>query len=110
MPKKNLSTAQKKAKFRKNLRNYIGFSIFFIALNAFGGSRHFWAIYPILGWGIGVLIEYFALYGPLKDPETEGEVEEFDLERNRPPAHRNQPPTELRELDGGKGYREEDLV
>lgn len=108
MSKRNLSTAQKEAKFRKNFRSYLGFTIFFLALNIFGGSNHFWAIYPILGWGIGIAIEASSLYGPLKDPYVEKEYEEFDLDRNRPTNRSRR--AEPLERDNGRGYREEDLV
>lgn len=109
MAKKNLSTSQKKIKFRKTLRSYLGFSIFFIVLNIFGGSNHFWAIYPIMGWGIGVIFEYSSLYGPLKDPYVEEEYEEFDLNRDRP-NRRDRRRAEPLMHDNGRGYREEDMV
>lgn len=109
MAKKNRSTAQKKTKFRKGFRTYLIFVAFFLGLNIFSGSNHFWAIYPILGWGIGVAIEYFSLYGPLKDPHVEEDYEEFDLDRDRP-ASRGRRRAEPLIRENGRGYREEDLV
>ncbi|MEM9836581.1 MAG: 2TM domain-containing protein [Bacteroidota bacterium] len=97
----DLPTADKKREFIRHFRTYLVMSIFFVVLNVIGGSGHFWAIYPILGWGIGVLMQYLSLYGPLADEETE---EEFDLDYRRPEK------MDLKELDPQRGYRDEDLV
>lgn len=53
----------KEAKFKKRLAVYIVFSVFFVVLNLFtiylGNGGYFWAIYPILGWGISIAIQFF---------------------------------------------------
>jgi hypothetical protein len=108
MAKKNISTAKRKAKFRKNFRAYLGFTAFFLLLNIFSSTDTFWAIYPILGWGVGVAIEYSSLYGPLKDSHIEDDYEEFDLDQEQPTNRRRR--AEPLERDIGRGYREEDLV
>jgi len=99
----HLTIPERKAKFLKHFRTYLVMSLFFILLNAFGGSDHFWAIYPILGWGIGVLMEYTSLYGPLRDKEDD-HYEEFDL--NDRPADR----VELKDLERRPLYQDKDLV
>lgn len=103
--KQPLSPPERKRKFLRNLRVYLAMSIFFVLLNLFGGSDHFWAIYPILGWGLGILMEGLAAYGPLRERENEypSDDEYFDLDRNRPDKRSNPEPL-------SRNYREEDLI
>jgi hypothetical protein len=92
--------------------------LFFIALNIFGGSRQFWAIWPILGWGIGVAMQGLSLYGPLADPEdAHPEDRNTDREFFGPlpditdeEVRRRKDEIELRELESRRPYRDEDLV
>jgi hypothetical protein len=49
--------------FYSNFGSWIVFSIFFIFLNVFTSSGFFWAIFPILGWGIGVAFQAFDVFG-----------------------------------------------
>lgn len=49
--------------FYSHLASYLVMSIFFVLLNMFSDSGHFWAIYPILGWGIGVAFHAFSVFG-----------------------------------------------
>lgn len=107
---------EKKIDFKRHLRTYLVMSLFFIALNAFGNSYQFWAIWPILGWGIGVAMQGLSLYGPLADPEdihpVEGEfsgplpeITDEDVRRRR-----ERDRMELKELEDNRPYRDEDLV
>lgn len=117
------TVAEKKADFRSHLRTYLVMSVFFVLLNYFGGSRHFWAIWPIMGWGIGVALQGLSLYGPLADkhnpnagrthqdtdddfagPLPDVVVTDEDLRRRREAR-------ELRELnEDTRPYGEDDLV
>jgi hypothetical protein len=108
---------EKKIDFKRHFRTYLVMSFFFIALNLFGNSYNFWAIWPILGWGIGVAMQGLSLYGPLADPDdihpedkqfsgplpdiTDEEVRRRREERDR---------IELKELQDNRPYRDEDLV
>ena len=108
---------EKKIDFKRHFRTYLVMSFFFIALNVFGNSYNFWAIWPILGWGIGVAMQGLSLYGPLADPDdihpedkqfsgplpdiTDEEVRHRREERDR---------IELKELQDNRPYRDEDLV
>ncbi len=40
--------------FYSHLTIYLIFVPIFIAINYFGGSNFPWAIFPIVGWGIGI--------------------------------------------------------
>ncbi len=100
--------AKRKLRFFKHLRTYLAMSIFFVLLNIVGGSNHFWAIYPILGWGLGVGMEYLSLFGPLKDNDDSLQdaldydpldLDSFPSKTKESPPAPNQP-----------SYREEDLI
>jgi hypothetical protein len=91
-------------------------SAFFITLNALGGSNNFWAIWPILGWGIGVALQGLSLYGPLADPEDvhPADEEEFsgplpEVEVTDEDLRRRRDALELKELER-RPFRDEDLV
>ncbi|MCX8212527.1 MAG: 2TM domain-containing protein [Lewinella sp.] len=109
---------EKKLDFRRHFRTYLVMGLFFIALNIFGGSRQFWAIWPILGWGIGVAMQGLSLYGPLADPEdAHPEDQNTDQEFFGPlpditdeEVRRRKDEIELRELESRRPYRDEDLV
>lgn len=38
------------------LRTYLVFMAFFTVLWAVGGGGHFWPVWPMLGWGMGLVI------------------------------------------------------
>ncbi len=111
---------EKKLDFRRHFRTYLVMSVFFVGLNLFGGSHNFWAIWPILGWGIGVAMQGLSLYGPLADPEDAhpvGQHDGRDGEFSGPlpditdeEIRRHKDKMELRELDERRPYRDEDLV
>ncbi len=73
-------------RFYSHFTAWIIFSIFFVFLNITTGGPEFWAIFPIMGWGIGVLfhaISVFGLPGLGKDWEErliEREMERIDRE------------------------------
>jgi len=102
---------EKQIDFKRHFRTYLVMSGFFIALNILTDGGSFWAVWPILGWGIGVAMQGLSLYGPLADPEdVHPKEEEKAGEFSGPlPDLRERPePLEMRELD--RPYREEDLV
>ncbi len=111
MSKKNRAYEQKTLRekqidFRRHLRTYLIMCAFFLLLNMITYVGIVWAIWPILGWGIGITMQALSLYGPLADPEdahpreNEGKVPLPDLEERM----------ELRELEARRPYRDEDLV
>jgi hypothetical protein len=110
------SLRQKQIDFKRHLRTYLVMSAFFITLNALGGSNNFWAIWPILGWGIGVALQGLSLYGPLADPEDvhPADEEEFsgplpEVEVTDEDLRRRRDALELKELER-RPFRDEDLV
>ncbi|MBC6993938.1 2TM domain-containing protein [Neolewinella lacunae] len=98
---------EKQIDFKRHLRTYLVMSVFFIVLDTISGPGS-WAMWPIMGWGIGVAMQALSLYGPLRDPD---EAHPTDQEFSGPlPDLRDRPePLKLRELDA-RPYRDEDLV
>ena len=55
--------AKKRAEFKKHITTYVLVNSFLIATWFFTGqSRYFWPIWPILGWGFGVFMNYLDAY------------------------------------------------
>ena len=49
-----------------HLRAYIAVNVMLVAIWALTGAGYFWPIWPILGWGIGVLADGGRLGGPCR--------------------------------------------
>ncbi len=59
--------AQKRAKFKKHLAVYFVMNAFFWCIwyltNADHDASPFpWPVWPLLGWGLGVVLQYFEAY------------------------------------------------
>lgn len=107
------SLREKKIDFRRHLRTYLVMSVFFVLLSTFTGGG--WAVWPIMGWGIGVAMQGLSLYGPLRDPDdvhpnANGTSSTLDSEFSGPlPDIRERDRMELKEPER-RTYRDEDLV
>jgi len=58
-------TARRRAAFKNSLSSYFLVNAFLIGIWYFttgGNSRHFWPIWPILGWGLGLAFQYANAY------------------------------------------------
>jgi len=55
-------TAKKRAGFKWGLLSYLVINLFFVALWFFGDRGYFWPIWCMLGWGIGLIFQYFKAY------------------------------------------------
>ncbi|MCP9236511.1 2TM domain-containing protein [Lewinella sp. JB7] len=98
--------SEKKLDFRRHLRTYLVMCGFFVLLNLITYVGVFWAVWPILGWGIGLVMQALSLYGPLADPE---DVHPREHESGTPlPDLEDR--MDLRELESRRPYRDEDLV
>ncbi len=104
---------EKKLDFRRHSRTYLVMCGFFILLNLLTTGTIGWAIWPIMGWGIGVTLQALSLYGPLADPEDAHPTEEDKPNRRSdgtPLPDLENESLELRELETKRPYRDEDLV
>lgn len=62
MDKFNKKRNKKLKGFFSNFASWLIMSTFFIILNSLTYSGHWWAIWPILGWGIGVAFHAMSIF------------------------------------------------
>jgi len=93
--------AKKKVKAKKgfygHLGVYISMGIFFFIMNLMEFDGTWWFIYPMLPWGISIVIHYFSVFGlPGGKMSQEWEEEELaqEIKRQRR-IHREIPPEPL---------------
>ncbi|MCO6475068.1 MAG: 2TM domain-containing protein [Phaeodactylibacter sp.] len=126
---------EKKKGFYKHLSAFIAVGFFFLAMNLitfFNGDAdapNLWFFYPMLPWGIGLLIHYFTVFGlpgsqALSEKWEEEELAKEMARLRRMQQGRIEPPEEeeegldLDELEKEKeaqkqarpGWQDEDLV
>ncbi|UKP00508.1 2TM domain-containing protein [Nostoc sp. UHCC 0870] len=65
--------AQRRDEFKSHLIAFIGVNGFLIVLNLFTSPSYFWAIFPLLGWGLGLF------FSGMKAYKTSGESYENDF-------------------------------
>ncbi|MEL6615963.1 MAG: 2TM domain-containing protein [Bacteroidota bacterium] len=58
-----LKQAKREAAFYRNLLAFVLVNSFLIALNLFTSPSHFWAFYPIAGWGLGLAFQAAGTFG-----------------------------------------------
>jgi hypothetical protein len=54
---------KRKASVRAILTPYVVVNVFLVLIWAIGGFGYFWPIWPILGWGLGVVLSLAAVAG-----------------------------------------------
>lgn len=56
--------AKKRAAFKRSFSVYVMVNAFLIAVWYFssGPDPYFWPVWPIIGWGFGILMQYLAAY------------------------------------------------
>lgn len=88
---------KKRRKFYSHVMSWVVMSVFFILLNI-ATADFFWAIFPILGWGLGVAFHGISIFSSeWEDSEIDREydrlkkrrqyrtgIEDFDLEDDSP--------------------------
>jgi len=55
-------SAKKRAGFKWSLLTYVFIHVLFTVIWFFGESNYFWPIWSMLGWGIGLVFQYFKAY------------------------------------------------
>ena len=59
--------AKKRVKAKKgfytHLVIYLIVNAFLFAINMLTSPQHFWFVYPLLGWGVSVAIQFFTVFG-----------------------------------------------
>ena len=69
--------ANRRATFKRSFITYLVVNAFLIGVWYFtsGPNSYFWPIWPILGWGIGILMQYINAYHGNKGFTAEQEYE-----------------------------------
>lgn len=57
-----MSNGQQRKGFKSHLLIFIAINAFLVILNLVVTPGYFWAIYPILGWGLGLLLHGIKVY------------------------------------------------
>ncbi|MGM3308808.1 2TM domain-containing protein [Anabaena sp. WFMT] len=60
--KQHKSKAQERKEFKSHLITFVGVNVFLILLNLLVSPSYFWAIFPLLGWGLGLFIHAMKTY------------------------------------------------
>ncbi|MEZ5041088.1 MAG: 2TM domain-containing protein [Saprospiraceae bacterium] len=112
---------QEKKGFYTHLTVYISVGAFFLAMNILtmdpGESDKWWFFFPLLPWGVGLLIHYFSVFGlPGTDILTQ-KWEEQEMEKELQRLRKNEVETPEEKLDlkevqkiKREDWSEEDLV
>jgi hypothetical protein len=69
--------AYRRRAFKAHLIPYLAVNTFLILLNLVTTPGNFWAIYPLLGWGLGLFFQGWRTF------QTEGETYEQDFQQWR---------------------------
>jgi hypothetical protein len=81
--------AQKRASFKYHLAVYVVINIFFWVLWYFSGARIEeranwpWPVWPMFGWGIGLVFHYLGAYVFPRDNSVEREYDKLKQKQNR---------------------------
>jgi hypothetical protein len=60
--KEEMSNSQQRKGFKSHLFTFLAINGFLVLLNLVVSPGYFWAIYPILGWGLGLLLHGMKVY------------------------------------------------
>ena len=60
--KEQMSNSQQRKDFKSHLFAFLAINGFLVLLNLVVSPGYFWAIYPILGWGLGLLLHGIKVY------------------------------------------------
>ena len=61
--------AEAKFRFYKHLAVYLAVSLLLVAINFLRSPDLFWAIWPILGWGLAIIIHAVSVFGASRKKE-----------------------------------------
>jgi hypothetical protein len=59
-----IESLKKKAEFRVHLLAYVLVNAFLVVIWAVSGRQFFWPVFPIAGWGIGIVFHAWDAYRP----------------------------------------------
>ncbi len=96
--KKAKKRVEDKKGFYVHLSVYISTGLFFLTMNVLNWEGKFWFFYPLLPWGIGLLIHYFAVFGLPISKVLSADWEERELAKEIERLKADNPDLDLNEL------------
>jgi len=112
-----------KKEFYQHLNSYVSVCGFLLVLNLVTSPSHFWFVYPMLGWGIGLAIHFMSVFGlpgmehgtdDWEERAIQKEIEKMKRTGEVPPQEEElEEPMELKEIiqeKRGRDWDEKDLV
>ena len=75
--------AETKLGFYKHLAVFVVILIGLTLINIFTGLEYFWAIWPMLGWGVAVVIHAFKVFAAPSPQELLDRMTEQELDKGR---------------------------
>ena len=87
---------RKKKGFYGHLSAYLAVGVFFLVMNMVTDPWDLWFFYPMMPWGVGLLIHYFGVFGlPGREKVLTKSWEEREMEKEMQRLRRkHQPPEE----------------
>ncbi|MBR9921276.1 MAG: 2TM domain-containing protein [Bacteroidetes bacterium] len=107
---------KEKKQFFRALFSWIFTSIFLFVINIMTSPGFLWALFPFVGWGIGIAIKGFEVFGypgmssDWEEEEIEREMRRMDRRRLSSGKKDDQLDLPPLEKDEDQAYRREDLV
>jgi hypothetical protein len=77
--------AKKRAAFKRSFSLYVFVNAFLIGVWYFssGPQSYFWPVWPMLGWGVGLLLQYLGAYQGRNIFSDEQEYERLKNQQNK---------------------------
>jgi hypothetical protein len=74
---------KQRQEFRGHLITYVIVNIFLIGLNIATPGSHPWSLYPLLGWGMGVMLDGAATFGWIDSEDNEKAFKKWKQKQQR---------------------------
>ena len=109
---------KKKNKFHAHLVTYLVINGFLLAINLLTSPGDLWVVWPVMGWGVGILFHGFEAYGVVNDKSREEELIQKELRRMEMTEGKEEfledarepDQLELRKIEKEPRWNEEDFV
>ena len=108
---------KKKKEFYRHLMSFVSVNMMLFVINLLTSPGHFWFLYPLMGWGIGLMFHYVEVFGipgfGMLDKDWEEREMDAELRKMRGtdlPLLEGENEKELKLKELRKNYDESELV